>query len=217
MSDAEHTYKFNVTMTCGGCSGAVDRVLKKLDGKLIPSPGCACIQLRSTIYCESYADKFPALLLYRRQELRSVPRHPVSHSYRRAGPELRTGPQDYLQDGQESQLGRGRRRVAQHRSPGRGLGGLRGRGAARRTGVICRIAHGIWSIAVEIPDLWPMGERGRDFTRPIIWRAWACLGGARSLGFRRIEAFDHHFSSVPTGFHYRKCDGELHSVKDVHC
>lgn len=30
---ADHTYKFNVTMTCGGCSGAVERVLKKLDGK----------------------------------------------------------------------------------------------------------------------------------------------------------------------------------------
>jgi copper chaperone len=27
-----HTYKFNVAMSCGGCSGAVDRVLKKLDG-----------------------------------------------------------------------------------------------------------------------------------------------------------------------------------------
>ncbi|KAK9779245.1 putative Metal homeostasis factor atx1 [Seiridium cardinale] len=27
-----HTYKFNVSMSCGGCSGAVDRVLKKLDG-----------------------------------------------------------------------------------------------------------------------------------------------------------------------------------------
>ncbi|KAK9801095.1 putative Metal homeostasis factor atx1 [Seiridium cardinale] len=26
-----HTYKFNVSMSCGGCSGAVDRVLKKLD------------------------------------------------------------------------------------------------------------------------------------------------------------------------------------------
>ncbi|EKG21932.1 Heavy metal-associated domain HMA [Macrophomina phaseolina MS6] len=30
---ADHIYKFNITMTCGGCSGAVDRVLKKLDGK----------------------------------------------------------------------------------------------------------------------------------------------------------------------------------------
>ncbi|KAK3320667.1 heavy-metal-associated domain-containing protein [Cercophora scortea] len=28
----EHTYKFNVAMSCGGCSGAVDRVLKKLEG-----------------------------------------------------------------------------------------------------------------------------------------------------------------------------------------
>ncbi|OJD36041.1 iron copper transporter [Diplodia corticola] len=29
---SDHSYKFNITMTCGGCSGAVDRVLKKLDG-----------------------------------------------------------------------------------------------------------------------------------------------------------------------------------------
>ncbi|KAF2737274.1 hypothetical protein EJ04DRAFT_510381 [Polyplosphaeria fusca] len=29
---ADHTYKFNVAMSCGGCSGAVERVLKKLDG-----------------------------------------------------------------------------------------------------------------------------------------------------------------------------------------
>ncbi|KAJ5761896.1 uncharacterized protein N7511_005278 [Penicillium nucicola] len=29
---SDHLYKFNVTMTCGGCSGAVERVLKKLEG-----------------------------------------------------------------------------------------------------------------------------------------------------------------------------------------
>ncbi|KAF9887435.1 hypothetical protein FE257_010152 [Aspergillus nanangensis] len=29
---SEHQYKFNITMTCGGCSGAVERVLKRLDG-----------------------------------------------------------------------------------------------------------------------------------------------------------------------------------------
>lgn len=29
---AEHNYKFNVAMSCGGCSGAVTRVLQKLDG-----------------------------------------------------------------------------------------------------------------------------------------------------------------------------------------
>ncbi|RMJ28213.1 copper chaperone [Aspergillus sp. HF37] len=29
---SDHQYKFNVSMSCGGCSGAVERVLKKLDG-----------------------------------------------------------------------------------------------------------------------------------------------------------------------------------------
>jgi copper chaperone CopZ len=33
---AEHNYKFNITMTCGGCSGAVERVLKKLEGNSDP-------------------------------------------------------------------------------------------------------------------------------------------------------------------------------------
>ncbi|KAK4998465.1 Cytosolic copper metallochaperone [Elasticomyces elasticus] len=28
----DHEYRFDITMTCGGCSGAVGRVLKKLDG-----------------------------------------------------------------------------------------------------------------------------------------------------------------------------------------
>ncbi|KAF3071294.1 Metal homeostasis factor ATX1 [Daldinia childiae] len=31
MADQEHTYKFNVSMSCG-CSGAVNRVLGKLEG-----------------------------------------------------------------------------------------------------------------------------------------------------------------------------------------
>ncbi|KAL8764596.1 MAG: hypothetical protein Q9209_007965 [Squamulea sp. 1 TL-2023] len=29
---APHHYKFNITMSCSGCSGAVERVLKKLEG-----------------------------------------------------------------------------------------------------------------------------------------------------------------------------------------
>ncbi|KAI9756240.1 MAG: Cytosolic copper metallochaperone [Lichina confinis] len=29
---SEHHYKFDIAMSCGGCSGAVERVLKKLDG-----------------------------------------------------------------------------------------------------------------------------------------------------------------------------------------
>ncbi|OJD20770.1 hypothetical protein ACJ73_07896 [Blastomyces percursus] len=32
MADTQHKYKFSVTMSCGGCSGAIERVLKKLDG-----------------------------------------------------------------------------------------------------------------------------------------------------------------------------------------
>ncbi|KAI9055076.1 hypothetical protein LZ554_000041 [Drepanopeziza brunnea f. sp. 'monogermtubi'] len=32
MSAEDHTYKFNVSMSCGGCSGAVTRVLTKLEG-----------------------------------------------------------------------------------------------------------------------------------------------------------------------------------------
>lgn len=35
--EGEHTYKFNISMSCGGCSGAVDRVLKKLDGEFVLS------------------------------------------------------------------------------------------------------------------------------------------------------------------------------------
>lgn len=29
---ADHQYKFNVSMSCGGCSGAIERILKRLDG-----------------------------------------------------------------------------------------------------------------------------------------------------------------------------------------
>lgn len=35
---SEQTYRFNVSMSCGGCSGAVERVLKKLEGKSAPHP-----------------------------------------------------------------------------------------------------------------------------------------------------------------------------------
>lgn len=35
---AEHTYDFNITMTCSGCSGAVERVIKRLDGQSNRTP-----------------------------------------------------------------------------------------------------------------------------------------------------------------------------------
>lgn len=34
---SEHHYTFHVKMSCGGCSGAVERVLKRLDGMHFPS------------------------------------------------------------------------------------------------------------------------------------------------------------------------------------
>jgi len=43
----EHTYKFNVSMSCGGCSGAVDRVLKKLDGAFLVFYTQQCQEHRS--------------------------------------------------------------------------------------------------------------------------------------------------------------------------
>jgi copper chaperone CopZ len=43
-----HTYEFNISMSCGGCSGAVDRALKKLDGEFsngltYPAIARACV------------------------------------------------------------------------------------------------------------------------------------------------------------------------------
>ena len=35
--EAPHHYKFNIKMTCSGCSGAVDRVLKKTEGSFAAS------------------------------------------------------------------------------------------------------------------------------------------------------------------------------------
>ena len=40
MAEEAHHYKFDITMTCSGCSGAVERVLKKTEGlsaTLIPT------------------------------------------------------------------------------------------------------------------------------------------------------------------------------------
>jgi len=45
---AEHHYKFNVAMSCGGCSGAIERVLKKLDGTAPLSLQCPALSLHHT-------------------------------------------------------------------------------------------------------------------------------------------------------------------------
>ena len=45
----QHTYKFNVTMTCGGCSGAIDRVLKRLEGEYFAF--CLLYHFNGTFSC----------------------------------------------------------------------------------------------------------------------------------------------------------------------
>jgi copper chaperone len=44
---AEHVYKFNVSMSCGGCSGAIERVLQRIDGQSsLPRPLSEAAPLR---------------------------------------------------------------------------------------------------------------------------------------------------------------------------
>jgi copper chaperone len=46
---SEHNYKFNVAMSCSGCSGAVERVLKRLDGKFLSPAFGGRLHPRSTV------------------------------------------------------------------------------------------------------------------------------------------------------------------------
>jgi NAD(P)H-nitrite reductase large subunit len=64
---SDHQYKFNVTMTCGGCSGAVERVLKRLEGMRNLST-CLIAELTNN---------------NRRQVLRRQPRDADRRDYRR--------------------------------------------------------------------------------------------------------------------------------------
>jgi copper chaperone len=51
-----HKYQFNVTMSCGGCSGAVERVLKKLEGASTdscPLPPCS-LPSHSPVYNKTF-------------------------------------------------------------------------------------------------------------------------------------------------------------------
>lgn len=67
MADA-HTYKFNVTMSCGGCSGAINRVLGKLEGALSsPLSPPVSTTLQAAFWSRSaeyYVILFQALALY---------------------------------------------------------------------------------------------------------------------------------------------------------
>lgn len=50
----EHKYQFNVSMSCGGCSGAVERVLKKLEGPSKQSSSSPYYPLLSFFFLPSH-------------------------------------------------------------------------------------------------------------------------------------------------------------------
>lgn len=131
-----HTYKFNVSMSCSGCSGAVDRVLKKLEGKSAPvrsrsqsSPLQPTLSstLPPSIHRRGRKGRkdrdaitgstqlTTCITTNRRRVVRGLPREPDRHRRGQGRPALREGARDHRQDGQEGQHGRGRRRGAERR------------------------------------------------------------------------------------------------------
>lgn len=52
-SSAAHHYNFTVRMTCSGCSGAVDRVLKRMDGEYYASLSRYHLSTRPYCHCPS--------------------------------------------------------------------------------------------------------------------------------------------------------------------
>jgi len=98
---AEHNYKFNITMTCGGCSGAVERVLKKLEGKSLP------------VCTARHAERPVSPLLTnplpdRCQRIRRLPRLPDRYHQDRREPRLHHRAREDQEDRQGRQLWRGR-------------------------------------------------------------------------------------------------------------
>lgn len=93
---SEHNYKFEVAMSCGGCSGAVERVLKKLDG---------------TLFRRSHAAASTADSHHRRQILQRVPGHPDRRNRRRRLAQLRHCSREDQEDWQDGQVWDRRRRA----------------------------------------------------------------------------------------------------------
>lgn len=70
--NGDHHYKFNVKMTCGGCSGAVERVLKKTEGtifiRFLPAPSSSSFaKLYASTRYESKALSLHLILLLRQK------------------------------------------------------------------------------------------------------------------------------------------------------
>lgn len=108
---SDHTYKFGVSMSCGGCSGAVNRVLGKLDGECFAFLLLwICFGLVEGLLPANLSQIPHKMLIFscnRSQILRSLPRNTNCHSSRRRKACLRRGTQDDQEDGQEGEHGRG--------------------------------------------------------------------------------------------------------------
>jgi hypothetical protein len=106
---SDHQYKFNVTMTCGGCSGAVERVLKRLEGLYTPIPILrpASIPCRSTDWLSLCCLLLLTLKDYRRQNIRCQPRIPDGKHYHRTHCLVRYRAGRDQEDWQDGEYGRG--------------------------------------------------------------------------------------------------------------
>jgi hypothetical protein len=107
MADTEgHKYEFEVMMSCSGCSGAVDRVLKRLDGEHALVKPILSHRLEKSSHLLAPEAVFGKLIANttvprRRQGLRGFAREQNRRCRCRAIPELRHCSADYLQDWQE--------------------------------------------------------------------------------------------------------------------
>ncbi|KAL8782977.1 MAG: hypothetical protein Q9195_009520 [Heterodermia aff. obscurata] len=73
--EAPHHYKFNIKMSCSGCSGAVDRVLKKTEG--VQSYTVSLEDQTADIYAEE-----------------SLPYETVLEKIKKTGKEVKSGEKD---------------------------------------------------------------------------------------------------------------------------
>jgi hypothetical protein len=104
---AEHTYKFNVSMSCGGCSGAVNRVLGKLEGTLSFPSSSPCRLPSSSDNRSSPHSTLRRLAdhnaLRRCQVIRCLPRYPNRNHRRCPRAILRDCLEDDQEDWEEGQ------------------------------------------------------------------------------------------------------------------
>jgi copper chaperone len=74
----QHHYKFNIVMSCGGCSGAIDRVLKKLDGSYPPLTSAVVLSCALYVRSRDYSLEGTLPSLTRPRDMVGVEKYEVS-------------------------------------------------------------------------------------------------------------------------------------------